>query len=187
MAGPWRAAAQHEELKQAISGFVAAKSEAFEKKYLNETEPQYGLLATTNHDFHDFFVLKAKAKTTNSLGNNVKLELACSFFAYENAQERDYAMSFWFKNFIEGLRVTPGREMRTYKGAEPTIIIMNEDHVAIIKLDCYDYDPDLFYAMRKEFFSFFGNAESIVIELNCNGPLRWTKNPPDPKDPKWRL
>jgi len=181
------AKAQHEELKQNIEAFVTAKSERFEKKYLNEKAPQYGELNTTNHNFFDFFVLKALEKSTNSLGNNVKLKYDCSFYAYENATERDYAVSFWFKNFIEGIRITPGRELRTFKGAQPTIIIINADHICIISLSCFDSDPDLFYELRKDFFSFFGNEESMVIEINCSGPLRWTKNPPDPKDPKWRM
>lgn len=179
--------AQHEELKQSIEGFANAKSESFEKKYLNETAPKYGGLSTTNFNFNDFFVLKAKEKTTNSLGNNVKMKLSCSFYAYESATECDYAVSFWFKDFIEGVRVTPGRELRSLKGAEPTIIIINTDNICIVNLNCFDYDPDFFYELRKEFFRFFGNSESIVIEINCNGPLKWTKNPPDPKDPKWRM
>ena len=179
--------AQHEELKQSINAFATAKSEQYEKKYLNEKAPEYGELQTTNHDFFDFFVLKALEKTINSLGNNTKVKYDCSFYAYENPTERDYAVSFWFKNFIEGIRITPGRELRTFKGAQPTIIIINADHICIISLSCYDSDPDSFYELRKEFYSFFGNDESIVIEINCNGPLRWTKNPPDPKDPKWRM
>ena len=184
----WQAAeAQHEELKQSIDGFVNAKSEHFEKKYLNESAPKYGSLGTTNFEFTDFFVLKAKERTTNSLGNNVKLKMDCSFYAYESTTERDYAVSYWFKNFIEGVRITPGRELRSLKGAEPTIIIINADNICIISLSCYDNDPDLFYELKKEFYSFFGNNESMVIEINCNGPLKWTKNPPDPKDPKWRL
>ncbi len=184
---PLKLRAQHEELKQSINAFVESKSENFEKKYLNQTEPDYGELANTNFTFHDYFQLKAKERTENSLGNKTKVKYNCSFYAYENATERDYALSFWFKNFIEDRRITPGREVRTYKGAEPTIIIMNATNVCVINFSCYDYDPEAFRDMRKELLAFFGNAESMVIEIQCDGPLKWTKNPPDPKDRKWRM
>jgi hypothetical protein len=179
--------AQHEELKQSINAFVDSKSKSFEKKYLNQTEPDYGELANTNFTFHDFFELRAKERTENSLGNRVKMKYNCSFYAYENGTERDYALSFWFKNFIDGKRITPGREVRTYKGTEPTIIIINATSVCIINFSCYDFDPESFRDLRKEMLAFFGNDESMVIEIQCDGPLKWTKNPPDPKDRKWRM
>lgn len=184
---PLKLNAQHEELKQNINAFVESKSEKFDKKYLNQTEPDYGELANTNFTFHDFFQLKAKERTENSLGNKTKVKYNCSFYAYENGTERDYALAFWFKNFMEGKRITPGREVRTYKGTEPTIIIINADNVCIINFSCYDYDPELFRDLRKEMLAFFGNSESMVIEVQCDGPLKWTKNPPNPKDRKWRM
>jgi hypothetical protein len=183
----YSASAQHEELKQNIDAFVDAKSTDFEKKYLNEKEPDYGELANTNFDFHDFFELRANEKTENNIGNNVRLKLQCSFYGYENETERNYALSFWFKNFIQGKRITPGRTVRTYQGAEPTIIIINEDHIVVISFACTSYDPDLFRDLRKELVAFFGNVDSMVAEINCDGPLDWTKNAPDPKDRKWRM
>lgn len=178
--------AQHEELKQRIAAFVDAKSEKFDKKYLNETEPKYGELNNTNFEFHDYFLLKAKEKTVNSIGNNNKLKLDYSFFAYENAEECDYALSFWFKNFLEAKRITPGREVRTYKGVQPTIVIINKTNVCLVTFSCLDYDIALYRDLRKEMLTFFGDTESMIIEIACDGPLNWTKNPPDPKDPKWR-
>lgn len=178
--------AQHEELKQKISAFVESKSAKFDKKYLNETEPVYGELKSTSFEFHDFFVLKAKEKTVNSIGNNSKLKLDYSFFAYENLEERNYALSFWFKNFMEAKRITPGRPIKTYKGAWPTIVIINNNNICIVSFSCVDYDLDLFREIRKEMLTFFGDAESMMIEIGCDGPLDWTKNPPDPKDPVWR-
>jgi len=178
--------AQHEELKQRIAAFVEAQADKFDKKYLNETEPKYGELNNTNFEFHDYFLLKAKEKTTNSIGNTGKLKLDYSFFAYESAEECDYALSFWFKNFLEEKRITPGREVRTYKGVQPTIVIINKTNVCLVTFSCLDYDIELFRTLRKEMLTFFGDTESMIIEINCDGPLNWTKNPPDPKDPKWR-
>ena len=178
--------AQHEELKQKITAFVESKANEYDKKYLNEKEPEYGDLKSTNFEFHDFFMLKAKEKTVNSIGNNSKLKLDFSFYGYENLEERNYALSFWFKNFMEAKRITPGRQVRTYKGAWPTIVIINEKDICILSYTCIDDDPDLFRAWRKEMLTFFGDAESMVIEVSCDGPLDWTKNPPDPKDPAWR-
>lgn len=183
---PQKIYAQHEELKQQISAFVSANDSVYEKKYLNVTEPNYGELANTNYNFHDYFELKAKKRTENSLGNNVKVRLNCSFYGYENTDERNYALSFWFKNFIGGERLTPGREKRTYKDATPTIIIINADNICIINASCYDADADFMYELKKTALTYFGTPESIVIEIQCNGPLKWTKNAPDPKDPAWR-
>lgn len=176
----------HEELKQQISAFVNSRSAEYDKKYLNVTEPEYGELNNTNFDFHEFFQLKAKEKTVNNIGNKTKLKLNYSFFAYENEQERDYALSFWFKNFITGKRISPGRTVRTLKNAEPTIGLINKDHVCIVSLSCNNDNSELLYDLRKEMLTFFGDPESMVFEINCDGPLRWTKNPPDPKDRKWR-
>ena len=176
----------HEELKQQISAFSSAKSADYEKKHLNVSEPEYGELNNTNHDFHDFFQLKAKEKTENNIGNKTRLKLNYSFFAYENEQERDYALSFWFKNFITGKRISPGRTVRTLKNAKPTIGVINGDHVVVMSMSCNNDNPELLYDLRKEMLTFFGNPESMVFEINCDGPLRWTKNPPDPKDRKWR-
>jgi len=186
-ASTFHAHAQHEELKQRIAAFVEAKADKYDKKYLNETEPKYGELNNTNFEFHDYFLLKAKEKTTNSLGNNSKLKFDYSFFGYESAQERDYALSFWFKNFLEEKRITPGREVRTYKGVQPTIVVINKTNVCLVTFSCIDEDLELFRSLRKEMLTFFGDTESMIIEVNCDGPLNWTKNPPDPKDPKWRM
>lgn len=179
--------AQNEELKQHIAAFVEAKSADFEKRTHNVTEPKLGELPSTNHDFHDFFVLRANEKSENNIGNRKKLKLNCSFYAYESEQERDYAMAFWFKNFIGGQRLTLGRTVKSYPDAQPTIIIVNKKDVCILNFDCQNYDTDLFREMRKDMLTFFGNDESMVIEIKCGGPLDWTKNPPDPKDHKWRM
>ncbi len=178
--------AQHQELKQKISAFVDAKAGDYDKKYLNETEPDYGELDNTNFDFHDFFILKAKEKTVNNIGNKSKLKLDYSFYAYENEEEKMYALRYWFKNFIGDNRITPGRTMRSYKGAEPTIIVINKTDICVVQMSCKDYSLEFFRELRKEMLTFFGNPESMIIELDCEGPLDWTKNAPDPKDPIWR-
>lgn len=178
--------AQHEELKQHIAAFVEAKAANYEKKTLNVSEPKLGELPNTNFEFHDFFVLRANEKSVNSLGNTKKMKLNCSFYAYESQEECDYALSFWFKNFIGGQRLTPGRPLRTFKDAQPTVIVINPTNICIISFDCYSYDLDLYRELRKDMLSFFGNDQSMVIEIKCDGPLDWTKNSPDAKDPKWR-
>lgn len=180
------AKAQNEEFKQLINAFVEAKSADFEKKDLNVTEPDLGQLPNTNHIYRSFFVLRASEKSVNNIGNRSKLKLNCSFYAYENAEEKDYALSYWFKNFMEGQRITVGRTVRTYKNAQPTIIVINATNICIMSFDCKNYDLDLFRDLKKDMLTYFGDDDSMVIEIRCEGPLDWTKNPPDPKDPKWR-
>jgi hypothetical protein len=179
--------AQHEEYKQYIQAFAEAKAGQYEKKSLNVTEPKLGELPNTNHSFHDFFVLRANEKSTDKIGNTKKLKINCSFYAYESSEECDYALSFWFKNFIGGQRLTPGRPVKTYKDAQPTIIIINATEISIVSFDCFSYDPDFYRELKKDMMTFFGNDKSMVIEIKCDGPLEWTKNPPDSKDKKWRM
>ena len=83
-------------------------------------------------------------------------------------------------------RITPGRDIRTVPNAEPTIIIADTQHIAILTLSCYSIDTQEFRDWRETMLELFGSPFSIVIEIGCEGPLEWTKNAPDPKDKSWR-
>jgi hypothetical protein len=177
---------QTEELKQRTSLFLEEQRQSYKIKELNGNEPSYGVLEETNFIHHTYFQLKQIEKELNSLGNNVKPVYDLSTFAYENEEELMYALKFWFKEFIGGKRVTPGRDYRTVDHVEPSIVIIDKNYIAILTLSCYSIDIEEFRTWRSNMLGVFGGPNAMIIELGCNGPLEWTKNAPDPKDPSWR-
>jgi hypothetical protein len=180
------AQAQVEELNQRTALFLDEVKSTFKVKSLNGSEPDYGVLIETEHVSHTYYQLKQIEKELNELGNKVRPTYNLSTFAYENEEELLYALKFWFKNFIGGKRVTPGRDYRSVDHVEPALIIIENNYIAILTLSCYATDIDEFRDWRSQMLGVFGGPNSMVIEIGCNGPIEWTKNAPDPKDMKWR-
>ncbi len=179
---------QNEEFIQNINSFVAEADSAFVKKELNIANPDLGVIYEQDHDWTKSFLLKAKSKKLNNIGNTAYGKYYFSFYTYPDVTERDYAVKFWLADFIEGEAIRPGREMRTYPDAKPTIVIINETSIAILTYSCKWEDEygDELKAWRKTMLTWFGSPASVVIEVGCNGPLKWSKNPPDAKDRTWR-
>ncbi|MCT4623589.1 MAG: hypothetical protein N4A46_08200 [Schleiferiaceae bacterium] len=183
---PFLTFSQNEEFKQRITGFVASADSAFEQKTLNLPDQNLGVINEQEHDWSSLFMLKAKEKKVNNIGNKAYAKYHFSFYTYPDVTERDYAVKFWLKEFIDGQAVRPGRNMRTYPEANPTIVVINETSIAILSYSCKWYDDDAFKDWRKTMLTWFGNPASTMIEVGCDGPLDWTKNPPDSKDRTWR-
>ena len=181
-------AQSNDELKQRINAFVAESDTGFTKKVLNIAGQDIGDIASSDPEWQDNFMLKSTTKRLNSIGNKVYPKYYFSFFTYFDKDERDYGLKYWFKNFIEKSVIRPGRDMRTFEGSQPTVIIINETNVSILTYQCVleDEDGDHFKSWKKSMLKWFGSPASIVIEINCDGPLEWTKNAPDPKDRSWR-
>jgi len=180
------AQAQHEDLKQRIQAFVEAHSEHYDKKYLNIAEAKIGDIEGQSFDFSEKFMLRAKKKTENELGNMVKAKYYVNIYAYEDKSDRDYALKHWFKNFIEGGSIRPGITTRNYEHATPSIIIINELDVCVLNYSCHLYDYEAFLNWKASMLQFFGNEKSVVVEVKCGGPIEWIQNPPDPKDRSWK-
>lgn len=178
--------AQTEELKQRTALFLQEQSTKFKVKELNGSEPDYGVLGETQYVFHQYFQLKQIEKEVNELGNSVRPKYDLSTFAYEDEQELKYALKFWFKEFIGNKRITPGRDYRTVDHVKPAIIIIDGTSISILTLSCYATDIDEFRDWRSAMLGVFGSPNAMVVEIGCNGPIEWTKNAPDPKDPSWR-
>lgn len=181
-------AQSNDELKQRIAAFQAEADSGYTKKYLNIANQDIGDIASTDYEWSDNFMLKAKQKRVNSIGNKVYPKFYFSFFAYYDKEELDYAMKYWLKNFMENESIRPGRDMRSFDDTQPTIIIINETNIAILTYQCVLEDDyrELFKEWRKTMVKWFGSPASVVIENGCDGPLEWTKNKPDPKDRTWR-
>jgi hypothetical protein len=178
--------AQTEELKQRTALFLQEQSSKYKVKELNGSEPNYGVLGETQYVFHQYYQLKQIEKEVNELGNSVRPKYDLSTFAYENEEEMKYALKFWFKEFIGNKRITPGRDYRTVDHVEPAIVIIDGTSISILTLSCYATDIDEFRDWRSAMLGVFGSPNAMVVEIGCNGPIEWTKNAPDPKDPSWR-
>ncbi len=177
---------QAEELKQRTALFLEEQAANYKIKELNGNEPDYGVLQETQFIHHSYFQLKQIEKELNDLGNNVKPKYDLSTYAYEDEEELKYALKFWFKEFIGDKRITPGRDYRTVDHIVPVIIIIEKNYIAILTLSCYSVNIEEFRAWRSSMLGVFGSPNAMVVELGCNGPIEWTKNAPDPKDPSWR-
>jgi hypothetical protein len=174
------------EFKQRITGFVASADSVYERKDLNLTAQNIGIINEQEHDWTSSFMLKSKAKEINNIGNKVYSKYYFSFFTYPDVTERDYAVKFWLQSFIDGVAIRPGRDMRTYPDAQPTIIVINETSIAILTYSCKFGTDESFNDWRKTMLTWFGNPASTIIEVGCEGPFDWTKNRPDSKDRTWR-
>lgn len=183
---PMSLLAQIEELKQRTALFLQEQGETFKIKELNGNEPDYGTLDQTQFIFHQYYQLKQIDKEVNELGNSVRPKYDLSTFVYEDEEELKYALKFWFKEFIGKKRITPGRDYRTVDHISPGIIIIDGSYISILTLSCYATDLEEFREWRSAMLGVFGGPNAMVIELGCNGPIEWTKNAPDPKDPSWR-
>lgn len=174
--------AQHEELKQKISAFTADHVEDYDKKYLNIADREMGDIDNSSYSWKDEFMLKSKEKLENSIGNKSYRKFYFSVYAYETLEDRQYALKYWMENFIEGKSIRPGRPVRTYPYASPTIILINDREIVIGNYKCRDYTNENFEYWKDSMEKYFGNENTIVIEILCDGPLEWTKNSPDPKN-----
>jgi hypothetical protein len=183
---PFLSYGQAEELKQRTALFLEEQSETFKVKELNGNEPDYGVLPETQFFHHSYFQLKQLEREVNELGNSVKPKYHLSTYAYEDEEELKYALKFWFKEFVGGKRITPGRDYRTVDHISPGIIIIEKNYIVILTLSCYSTDIEEFRDWRSNMLGVFGSPNAMVVELGCNGPIEWTKNAPDPKDPSWR-
>jgi hypothetical protein len=180
-AAPFYGVAQDGEMKQKISAFKSDQNDKYDMKYLNIADRNLGSIDDTDPAWKDQFLLKAKERQKDNIGNNSYFKFYFSIYGYEDIDDRQYALKDWMENFIEGRSIRAGRDVRTYEYAKPTIILINDKEIIICNFDCSDYTEDIFKDWKKQLLTFFGQDNTIVIELMCDGPLEWTKNAPDPK------
>ena len=173
--------AQHEELEQNLAAFKEFVTDSFEVKSLNVTEPDWGALNDVEKDYHTYFELKAKEKREDNLGRRSYKRLDFALYAWEYEDDATWAIKSWLDEFMEGKKVRPGRVVRQYEYARPTIVVMDTGFIAILRMDCSDFFDDEYEGWVKTMEKFFNTDESMTLELYCDGPLEWTRNAPDPK------
>lgn len=173
--------AQEEELRQKISAFVDDHIDRYEKKYLNVSDRELGDIEGSAFEWKDLFMLKSNEKKVNSIGNKGYEKIYFTFYYYYNLEDRQYALRHWLKNFIDGKNVRPGRPVRQYDSATPTIILINDQNIIICNYKCSDFSEENYKYWRKTLLNYFKEGNTMVIEIGCRGPLEWTRNAPDPK------
>lgn len=176
--------AQDGEMKQKISAFKSDQNDKYDMKYLNIADRNLGSIDDTDPAWKDQFLLKAKERQEDAIGNNSYFKFYFSIYGYEDIDDRQYALKDWMENFIEGKSIRAGRDVRTYEYAKPTLILINDKEIIICNFDCSDYTEAIFKDWKKQLLTYFGHDNTMVIELMCDGPLEWTKNAPDPKSKK---
>lgn len=176
----------HKELNQRLDAFVADNSDGFELEEFNLSPPDIGDIEDTDYEFSKEFMLKSEERSESNLGRNQYQKIYINAYGYYDESEKDYAVKEWLSDFIDGQTVRPGRDKRRYEYAEPMIAVINEDHIVVMSFECAWDSYDYFTEWREKFFTYFVDSESVVIEVRCEGPLEWTKNPPDPSDRTWR-
>jgi len=169
-----------------IEAFAQDMDSIYKKSTLNISPRDIGVIFDTYPDYTQEFVLKAREKRENSLGRASKFTYYFAFLSYDDPSDLDYAMKDWLKEFFEDQSVRPGRETKRYPYGKPSIVIVNKNNISLMTFECSQYDVQMYRGWREKMLSYFGDANSVVIELLCDGPLQWTKNPPDPKDRTWR-
>jgi hypothetical protein len=172
---------QNPEIQGRIDDFVASHSSTHEKKYLNITMPDVGNIKATFPKHVTEFMLRGKEKITNTLDQEVKERVFIAVYEYETPEDTRYALSTWMKSFMDGKSVKPGREMKRYPGAQPMYVLVDEQWIAFITLDCTEFDKKRWEAWESSFDKAFSNTYTRTMEVLCEGPLTWPRNPPDPK------
>lgn len=173
--------AQQEELKQKVEALKTDHEENYELKFLNISSPNLGMIDDSFPAWKDRFMLQSREKRENNLGRKAYDKFYINIYAYETLKDRQYALKDWLEDFIEGESVRPGREMRTYQYATPTIILINDTEIIVLNYKCSSYTYENFKDWRERLLKYFGQDNTMVIEIECDGPLKWTKNAPDPR------
>lgn len=170
------------DFKAEIEQFVAELSSDYEKKTLNLRKREIGSLENEPFAWKEYFMLESKEEFENNLGYTTEREYFFLFYHYATVEDRQYALKYWLEDFIEGEQVRPGRPVRTYDYAIPTLILINPTNIIILNYECKYYDEYDFDDWKDQMIETFGDrAETMVIEIECGGPLKWSLNAPDPK------
>lgn len=176
--------AQMEEIKQKVGAFEELLKEEYVKKTFNIADKDLGDIAKTDPVEILDIMYKSKEKKRNQYDNMGFEQLFISVYLYEDEFKKEVAMEWWFKNFIRGLSIKPGKNIKFYDGAQPTLIMINSDHIIILQAKCKFYSEDSWYLWKKSFIKAFEETGSSLIEIKCDGPLEWGLTIPELKKKK---
>lgn len=172
--------AQSAEFNQLFTAFQEDVQREYEWRNLNVRQPEVGDIENTAYEWKKEYDLKSLEKSKNNLGRNSYQKLYFAMYGYGTYLDRQYALKYWMENFIEGERIRR-REMRSYDDAKPTLVIIRATEIIILTYPCKDYDYRSFDDWADKLYKYFKSDDSVMLEVACDGPLKWTRNAPDPR------
>ena len=178
--------AQSEDLTSRLTSFEAEISEQFKKIEYNVVEPEWGALNNSEPDHHTYFQWKSRKKRRDNLERKNYHKIDFAVYEWNDPEDGTWALKSWMDEFMEGRKLRPGREVRAYEYAQPSVVIMDTNYVVIAQMRCADYFEEEFDDWVKLLEKHFGHSKAMTLELYCGGPLKWTKNAPDPNKKKKR-
>lgn len=178
--------AQSDELAGRIASFELEVSEQFKKVGYNVVEPEWGALNHSEPDHHIYFQWKSREKRRDNLDRKNYHKIDFAVYEWNDAEDGAWALRSWMDEFMEGRKLRPGREVRAYEYAQPSVVIMDTNYVVIAQMRCADYFEEEFDDWVKLLEKHFGRSKAMTLELHCGGPLKWTRNAPDPNKKKKR-
>lgn len=178
---------QDQDLAQRIAAFQTDMQESFKVKTLNIGGESLGALEKESPDFRTDFKLEGLEKQKDNLDRNVKYDVYVHVFQFADIEELNWAMKRWLPNFMDGASIRPGRDKKTIDHVDPTVVVIDGATISVLTLPCPQFSVESFRDWRSKMLTYFGSPTSVIIEVaGCEGPLMWTKNPPDSKDRTWR-
>jgi hypothetical protein len=178
---------QDQDLAQRIAAFQTDMQESFKVKTLNIGGESLGALEKESPDFRTDFKLEGLEKQKDNLDRNVKYDVYVHVFQFADIEELNWVMKRWLPNFMDGASIRPGRDKKTIDHVDPTVVVIDGATISVLTLPCPQFSVESFRDWRSKMLTYFGSPTSVIIEVaGCEGPLMWTKNPPDSKDRTWR-
>ena len=178
---------QDQDLAQRIAAFQTDMQETFKVKTLNIGGESLGALEKESPDFRTDFKLEGLEKQKDNLDRNVKYDVYVHVFQFADIEELNWVMKRWLPNFMDGASIRPGRDNKTIDHVDPTVVVIDGATISVLTLPCPQFSVESFRDWRSKMLTYFGSPTSVIIEVaGCEGPLMWTKNPPDSKDRTWR-
>jgi hypothetical protein len=156
-------------------------------KTLNLNGENLGALEVEETATRTHFKMEAREKSEDNLGRSVKRSVHVQVFSFESIDDLNWAMKRWLPDFIDHSAVRPGRDVKNVPNVDPSVVIIDGTHIAVLTLSCSQFDLESFRDWRQRMLTYFGSPSAVVVEVQgCEGPLMWTKNAPDPKDRSWK-
>jgi len=178
---------QDQDLAQRIAAFQTDMQETFKVKTLNIGGESLGALEKESPDFRTDFKLEGLEKQKDNLDRNVKYDVYVHVFQFADIEELNWVMKRWLPDFMDGASIRPGRDKKTIDHVDPTVVVIDGATISVLTLPCPQFSVESFRDWRSKMLTYFGSPTSVIIEVaGCEGPLMWTKNPPDSKDRTWR-
>lgn len=184
---PCLAFAQPSDLLQRIVAFQEDLAPSFRVKTLNLGGESLGALQNESPEYRNDFKLEGLEKQLDNLERNVRYDVYVHVFHFAESDDLNWAMKRWLPDFIDGSSIRPGRDSRSVPHVDPSIVVIDGKTITVMTLPCQQFSVNTFRDWRSKMLTYFGSPSAVMIEVaGCEGPLMWSKNPPDPKDRTWK-